>query len=148
MLLYLSGPMSGIEEFNYPAFNKAAAILRERGHDVINPAETAGGITHLDRTRFMEIDVGYVMAADAVVVMEGWGRSKGAQLEVLLAANLGKPIYAYCPIHGFDYLVEVVASRVIFNLHDLSLVEDDEPEDDDEDDLPFIIFPEMGGGIQ
>lgn len=39
MRIYVSGPMTGKPEFNYPAFNAAAKRLRDEGHFVINPAE-------------------------------------------------------------------------------------------------------------
>ena len=37
--IYLAGPMSGLPDFNYPAFHAAAAVLRAQGHYVENPAE-------------------------------------------------------------------------------------------------------------
>lgn len=37
--VYLAGPMTGIEDFNFPAFNDMAAKLRARGYVVENPAE-------------------------------------------------------------------------------------------------------------
>ena len=39
MKLYLMGPMAGLPDFNFPAFNKKAAELRALGHHVFNPAE-------------------------------------------------------------------------------------------------------------
>ena len=39
MRIYISGPMTGKHDFNYPAFNAAAKRLRSEGHFVINPAE-------------------------------------------------------------------------------------------------------------
>lgn len=106
MLIYLSGPMTGIPGENYPAFHTAAARLRELGYDVLNPAETAGGVTHLDRTTFLSIDVGYVQAADAIVSMEGWKASRGSKLEMILGASLDKPIFEYDPKLG-------VGSRIV-----------------------------------
>ena len=39
MRVYISGPMSGLPELNFPAFHAAAASLRAKGLDVVNPAE-------------------------------------------------------------------------------------------------------------
>lgn len=38
--LYIAGPMSGIPQFNFPAFIAAAAALRALGYTIISPAET------------------------------------------------------------------------------------------------------------
>ena len=45
--IYLSGPMTGLPEFNYPAFHEAARRWRAIGWDVINPAEHFEGRTDL-----------------------------------------------------------------------------------------------------
>ena len=37
--VYIAGPMTGLPDFNYPAFNAAAAKLRALGLEVLNPAE-------------------------------------------------------------------------------------------------------------
>ena len=38
--IILSGPMTGLPEYNRPAFHAAANALRLRGHTVVNPAQT------------------------------------------------------------------------------------------------------------
>lgn len=38
-LLYISGPMHGFPEFNFPAFEDAAGKLRAHGYRVISPHE-------------------------------------------------------------------------------------------------------------
>jgi hypothetical protein len=35
--LYIAGPMTGIPDSNYPAFNQAEIELRAAGYDVLNP---------------------------------------------------------------------------------------------------------------
>ena len=36
---YLGGKMSGIPQFNFPLFDRAAANLRNHGFDIVSPAE-------------------------------------------------------------------------------------------------------------
>ncbi len=107
MLVYLSGPMTGLPGYNTPEFHRCTARLRELGFDVLNPAETAGGATHLPRATYMYIDVAYVQAADAVVVMDGWRSSKGAKLEMIVAAAHGKRVWTYDDEVGLGYELEV-----------------------------------------
>ena len=38
-LVYLSGPMTGLPDLNFPAFHAAADKLRSQGVQVVNPAE-------------------------------------------------------------------------------------------------------------
>jgi len=121
MLVYLSGQMTGLPEHNYPKFHEAAARLRELGYDVLNPAETAGGVTHLSRETFLAIDTGYVSAADAVVLMMPGGLgSKGAKLEIILATSLGKPVYVYSPTEGLGEGVEVLDWHVEARIGDFT----------------------------
>lgn len=110
MLVYLSGPMSKYsgEGYNYDAFDEAAATLRANGYDVLNPAETAGGITHLSREKFLEIDTGYVQAADAICLLPEWEESAGAKLEFYLADQLSKPAFRYCPHTGMGAQVKLL----------------------------------------
>lgn len=100
MKVYLAGPMRGIPEFNVPAFNAAAADLRSRGFVVFSPPELDLEIDNaIDGNRtssdYMERDLPYVCRADAVVVLDGWRKSKGAQIETWVARKLGKPILRY-----------------------------------------------------
>lgn len=92
--IYLSGPMSGIEGYNYPEFNRHAAELRAQGWTVVNPAENFGGASkHPDgRKAFMRLDIEHVLAVDALAVLPGWQRSKGACLEVAIARELELPV--------------------------------------------------------
>jgi len=81
--------MSGLPDFNYPAFMRMAKILREQGHDVFNPAETAGGDTTLPRSFYMRAAIGGLLNAEGVVCLEDWESSAGARIEVGIARELG-----------------------------------------------------------
>lgn len=89
-ILYVSGPMSGFPESNYPAFNEAAGLLRGLGYTVLNPAEiNPDGLQYAD---LLALDVLDVVRCEGVAVLEGWWNSVGARLEVNLAGTLGKPV--------------------------------------------------------
>jgi hypothetical protein len=91
--IYISGPMTGIKNFNHEAFNKKAKELRALGNDVCNPAEHDGGSTDKDRSFYLRIDIEELLTCDAVVLLDGWKNSKGAQLEVAIAKELKLRIY-------------------------------------------------------
>ncbi|MFJ9993363.1 DUF4406 domain-containing protein [Pseudomonas putida] len=89
--VYISGPMTGLPDFNYPAFNAAAADLRAAGVHVENPAEnpTPACGTWLG---FMRLAVEQISRCDHVVTLPGWEESRGARVEVELARGLGLPV--------------------------------------------------------
>ena len=98
LTLYLSGPMSGIPDFNYPLFTDAAAHLRRLGFDVISPHEldSEAGVdldafTEADRRAALARDVAAVTRADGVAVLPGWEQSSGARAELALAVAIPIP---------------------------------------------------------
>lgn len=93
MLFYLSGPMTGLPDFNYPAFNANAAYLRGKGLQVINPAENFGGNEDLPREEYMRRDVEDLLKADAIILMDDWHKSAGSRLEVEIARQIGLEIW-------------------------------------------------------
>ena len=90
-ILYLAGPMSGIEDYNYPAFNTAATYLRTLGYTVLNPAENClpdGSPWEA----FMRDALAKLIRADGVAYLPGSESSKGARIETALAMSLGWPV--------------------------------------------------------
>ena len=90
--VYLSGPMTGLPDFNRPAFHAAAAALRAQGYVVINPAEVDLGpdATWSDYMRIHLAEI--ARRVTQVFVLPGWEGSRGAQLEVHVARSLGLPV--------------------------------------------------------
>jgi DNA-binding transcriptional regulator YdaS (Cro superfamily) len=87
--VYISGPMTGIADLNFPAFHAEARRLRNLGLRVINPAEVQLPADSPWAT-FLRVDlIDLLTHCDTVVVLPGWDRSKGAQLEVFVARQLG-----------------------------------------------------------
>jgi Domain of unknown function (DUF4406) len=88
--IYVSGPMTGLPELNFPAFNATAESLRAVGHVVTNPAElNPDGASWHD---CMRRDIVALMDCDTVATLPGWEHSKGARLEVLIAERLGMTV--------------------------------------------------------
>lgn len=109
-IVYVAGPMSGIEAFNVPAFVAAGQDLRKRGYRVVLPADLndskhrkellksdgMAAATSESWGHWLGLDVGLVAdTADAVVVLPGWRRSRGARLETFTAFLCGKPVLYY-----------------------------------------------------
>ncbi len=89
---YISGPMSGHPEFNFPAFTVVAEALRELGYTVVSPHEVGDGPTW---QACMRKDIVALMACDYIILIPGWASSKGAMLELQNAVLLGMPVYAW-----------------------------------------------------
>lgn len=90
--LYVSGPMTGEPEFNFPVFNAAAKVLRTAGYTVLNPAENWGGAMTIPRALCMRLDIQQVLLADGIATLSGWERSRGARLEVGIAGAVEIPV--------------------------------------------------------
>jgi hypothetical protein len=83
--------MTGLPEFNFPAFHAAAASLRGKGYTVTNPAELNPDTT-MTWEQCMRRDIAELVGLDAVVCLPDWHKSRGARLEVYIASTLGMPI--------------------------------------------------------
>jgi len=93
-VVYISGPMTGHVAFNYPAFNAMEEKLKARiGCTVLNPARNFNGDPTHERSEYMALDIRHVLNSTALVVLPGWVFSRGANLEVAIAIELGLPIY-------------------------------------------------------
>lgn len=90
MRLQLTGPMTGMPNYNRAAFAEAAAHLRAAGFTVHNPGEEI----HTDHSwaAYMRISLEALFRADALVAMPGWQHSPGARLEALVAHALDIPV--------------------------------------------------------
>jgi hypothetical protein len=89
--LYVAGPMTGLPEFNRPAFFAAEASLRVVGYGVLNPArrEPVEGKAWEDYLRDGLTDL---LVCTGVALLPGWMDSRGARLEVSTAWALSFPV--------------------------------------------------------
>lgn len=89
--IYVSGPMTGLPDLNYPTFNRVAARLEEFGYDVLNPARH-GEVNDAVWSDYMRLALIDLAAADGVCRLRGWQQSPGASLEIHIAESLGLPV--------------------------------------------------------
>lgn len=86
--VYISGPMTGIADLNFPAFNSAAELLRGQGRVVVNPAEY-GVIEGAQWADYLRADLAQLLQCEAIYLLPGWSKSRGAKLEHHVATALG-----------------------------------------------------------
>jgi hypothetical protein len=112
--VYVAGPMTGVPQMNFPAFDKAAAHLREQGFQVVSPAELdspesrAAALASMDGSPtgyaegetwggFLARDVKLIAdeGIEAIVCLPGWEKSRGARLETFVGRLCGLEILTY-----------------------------------------------------
>lgn len=98
MKLYIAGPMTGLPSLNFPAFHAAAATLRAAGHVAVNPAEINPDMT-AEWTDCMFEDLKQLTHCDGIVMLQGWEKSPGAQIERLWAGRTGKQVFCATKLH-------------------------------------------------
>lgn len=111
MRIYLSGPMTGIADNNFPEFHKWAETLRSTGYEVVSPAEIQEvGTWEL----CLRADLRELCTCDGIAIMPGWEKSKGANLELHVAHRLGMHVM-HLPLQ-FDLVTHLHRQRA-FSLH-------------------------------
>ncbi len=94
--IYISGPMTGLSGYNYPAFFEAEEQLRAAGYtNIENPARNPEQKSWAD---YMKTAIRQMLTCDVVAHMKGWGQSEGARIEVQLAVDLG---FEVLPVEHF-----------------------------------------------
>ena len=90
--IYVAGPMAGKPDFNRAAFNAAAERLASDGWRVVNPvalndAIDIGGTAGV--AAVMDAELAIIPHLDAIYLLKGWERSKGARAELKVALEYG-----------------------------------------------------------
>lgn len=84
--VYIAGPMSGHDDYNYHSFNAIAEELKESGLSVMNPAILPKGFTE---SQYMDVALAMLKTCDTIYMLPGWEDSLGATVEYHLARKLG-----------------------------------------------------------
>lgn len=105
MKFYLSGPMRGYDENNFPAFRRAAALLRARGIEVVSPHELdllddPANLEEQTTKWFMMRDLPAMLDCDGIALLPGWENSTGARIEFSVATMVGMSV------HTVDFLLK------------------------------------------
>ena len=110
---YISGPMTGYKDFNYPAFYQAEEMLKKKGLFVINPARLAeemrerGELADLDEAAeyqaLLTNDRDYIPSCDVIYFLANWHLSAGAIIERKDARRAGLIEWYEPCLEAFDY---------------------------------------------
>lgn len=93
MRVYISGPITGIKDFE-ERFLKAESEIREKygndGIEVINPCKVNYLMpVNTSWQQYMDVTLQCLRGCDLIYMLHGWQNSKGAQIEKLYAEGSG-----------------------------------------------------------
>jgi hypothetical protein len=83
--------MTGLPDYNYPAFFSVAELLERSGYEVLNPA-TECECWDGEYATYIKCGLKKLMKAEGVALLPGWSGSRGAMLEVQVASTLEMPV--------------------------------------------------------
>lgn len=97
---YLSGPMKGYPDHNWPAFQHACDVLRRTGLKIVSPHEvTADANVNVPveyPMHFLKADLLEMLAqTQGIILLKGWPKSYGARVELQLALSLEFPVWYF-----------------------------------------------------
>ena len=105
--VYIAGPIAGRVNGNAAAFERAARMFAENGHEAVNPhavepheheGPSAGQAADGSEPRhkapcYMRSDMQALLMCDVIYLLRGWERSTGATAELLAAKAAGLQIW-------------------------------------------------------
>jgi|WetSurMetagenome_2_1015567.scaffolds.fasta_scaffold02367_5 hypothetical protein len=88
--IYISGPISGVKNNNFEAFEYAFYILFCKGYKPYNPLYLTSDMPPSSTWRdYMRVCIKALMDCDRIYMLCGWWHSRGAWVELLLAKIVG-----------------------------------------------------------
>ena len=92
--VYISSKMTGLPDFNFPAFDKKAEELRSMGFNVLNPAEIGRKYGTTKPIKFYRRkNLEMLLQADILFVFGDIAGSRGVEFEIIVAKGLGLPVW-------------------------------------------------------
>lgn len=138
MKLYLSAPMTGYPQFNFPLFDEIATDLRPE-HEIVSPADHDREVVR-ERTLYLDItevpgyadgdvkaytdavgtlhdflvwDFAQIAECDGIVMGPKWEESSGARAERFVAEALGKQVFLACKGASLAWKLHEVRSSAL-----------------------------------
>ena len=136
---YLAGPMTGIPQFNFPAFVQATGELRAiHGLDVISPAELddeataraamespdgapgSGGNNGETWGDYLARDVKLIAdKCGGIIFLDGWEKSRGARLEAFVGLLNGVDFARFIKGVGIEQMsAQTVLTKIVRVTHE------------------------------
>lgn len=99
--IFISGPMTGLPNYNFEKFNEVAAKLEKAGHKVVNPVKICKKYKQetviKDKSAFDAMVAEQQKAereeCDSIILLDGWEKSRGVRLELKTALDLDFKIF-------------------------------------------------------
>lgn len=116
----MSGPISGLPlETVYNNFTNAEVQLLEQGYEVVNPLNN-GLPTNATWEEHMRADLKLLLNCDAIYMLEGWEKSRGARIEYALAVDLKMDVqYQFKYSHALNLDLSIYAEPLNLTLSDI-----------------------------
>ena len=86
MRIYIAGPVDGVPDC-LDRFGAAELVLIGEGHQPVNPLP--GAPAGASWEAHMKRDIRLLLECDAILLLDGWERSRGARLEAYIADQIG-----------------------------------------------------------
>ena len=118
--VYLSGPMTGYQDFNVYAFDEARDHIMAAGYSVIVPGDDETyepvevdrmEVAPDKRTFYMRKDFLTVQVVTMVAVLDGWTESRGSRAEVPVAQEIGVPVVYWDTMEPIEMEVQTNVRR-------------------------------------
>jgi len=89
-IIYIAGPMTGIPDLNFHAFEAAEKKLKELGHIVRSPHRIKQCCTYEE---YLRVDLKLLLTCDTIAMLPGWNKSNGAKKERIVSDAIGNTTF-------------------------------------------------------